>query len=435
VQPSPREAHEVKKMRRLHARRKAVSSIIGGLIILTVILTALTAMVLVAQQYDTYQSILDVMSQKDIDRLSENIIAVYPGISGPQLVSGCGGSCNQYNMSLTNLGGIGTQIVRMYLNSTPPGDCYNLCVFSNSSALSPFHFLSSSSFINPAEAGHVLVFWLPSTINLPTDSPQANTIGLATSRGRTFSFQWPFPPAGNYVPTDLHLDMGPIRITYDPNLITFTTNSSQHQSPGPSGCANTQPSSNPCMPGGWTTTFPTTLFDRGFVFYLRMSNIGTSPVELLDRSYVYARGWTNGTNPTPDNPVLFYIIQPMSQNCWSSYFRSSYFDNSSNTWPLTGACPTPVEFQAYNGTGNPPYPTTCTSNNPCYLLPQGSTLGVPGTPVYVLFSASARHQSTPASPTLNGSHIYVLYLELYYQYPAHTGYEYTLTIPLFTIRT
>jgi hypothetical protein len=136
---------------------------------------------------------------------------------------------------------------------------------------------------------------------------------------------------------------------------------------------------------------------------------------------------------------LFYIIQPMSQYCWSSYFSSSYFDNSTNSWPSTGQCPTPVKFQAYNGTteqwSSPPYPQICTSNNPCYLLPQGSTLGVPGTPVYALFSASDRHQGTPASPFLTGSHIYVLYLELYYRYPALTGYEYTLTIPLFSIRT
>ena len=116
-------------MRGMRARRKAVSSIIGGIIILTLILTALTAMVLVAQQYDTYQTVVNVMSQKDIDRSSEDIIAVYPGITGPQLVScGSGNTCNQYNMSLSNLGGIGTQIVRVYINST--SGCDNLCVFN-----------------------------------------------------------------------------------------------------------------------------------------------------------------------------------------------------------------------------------------------------------------------------------------------------------------
>ena len=166
---------------------------------------------------------------------------------------------------------------------------------------------------------------------------------------------------------------------------------------------------------------------------MRMSNIGTSPVELLDKSYIYAQGWKNGTVPTADSPRLFYVIQPMPQPCWSYYFSSSYFDN--NTWPTTGACPTPLKFQTYNATNNP----TCSSSNPCYVLPQGPTLGVPGTAAYVLFSASAPHTTTPTvlcGPTSCGSgYTYVLYLELYYQYPATSGYEYTLTIPLFSIRT
>ena len=269
-------------MRRMGTHRKAVSTIIGGIIILTLILTALTAMVLVAQQYDTYETLLSTMSQKDIDRMSENLIAIYPGIIGPQLVSGgnCGSTCNQYNMTISNLAGIGTQIVRIYINST--SGCDNLCVFNPSTSPTPFGFQSSASFINPAEAGHGVLFWLPTTpinVNLPTDSPKANTVVIATARGRTFTLQWPFPPAGNYIPTDLHVDMGPIRITFDPNLITFTandTNFPQYRVPGSLGCANSQPSSTPCLAGGWTVPLP---IQNGLVFYLRLSNIGTGTVD------------------------------------------------------------------------------------------------------------------------------------------------------------
>jgi hypothetical protein len=408
----------------IRARRKAVSSIIGGIIILTLILTALTAMVLVAQQYDTYQTVLNVMSQKDIDRFSENLIAVYPGITGPQLVSGCGSTCNQYNMSLSNLGGIGTQIMRIYINST--SGCDNLCVFnpspSGSSPPTQFQFQSSNGFINPAEAAHALVFWLPYMTTLPTDSAKANTVSLVTSRGRTFTFQWPFPPAGNYVPTDLHLDIGPIRITYDPNLITFTTNSTPYNFPGALGCANSQPSSTPCLSGGWTTTFPTRPADNGFVFYLRFSNIGTGPVKLLDKSYVLVRGWKNGM--VGSLLVLpFYIVRPMSQYCHDNYFASSYLDP---TWAPAGACPTPLTFAVYNSSLS----QNCASGNPCYSLPQGPSLGIPGTPVYVLFSATAPQQTTVNK--LTASYNYVLYVQLCYLYQ---GYEYSLTIPLISIVT
>jgi hypothetical protein len=420
-------------MRRMRAHRKGVSTIIGGIIILTLILTALTEMVLVAQQYDTYETLLNTMSQKDIDRMSENLIAIYPGITGPQLVSGCGSTCNQYNMSISNLAGIGTQIVRIYINST--SGCDNLCVFNPSTSPTQFGFQFSSSFINPAEAGHGVLFWLPNNVNLPTDSPKANTVVIATARGRTFTVQWPFPPAGNYIPTDLHLDMGPIRITFDPNLITFTANDSnlpQYNVPGKLNCAGTQPASAPCLlAGGWTVPIPT---GSGLVFYLRLSNIGTGTVELLDRSYILARGWKTGA-PSSLDVQSFYIVRPMSApsvgTCWSNYFAfPSYWDA---TWPSSGGCSTPIgstAFKVYNFTQSKN--NTCSSANPCYTLPNGPYLGIPGQSVYVLFSAA-----TPASgalPTtaskLTGGDNYVLFLQLCYLY---LGYEYSVTIPLISV--
>ena len=416
-------------MRRMRAHRKAVSTIIGGIIILTLILTALTAMVLVAQQYDTYETLLSTMSQKDIDRMSENLIAIYPGITGPQLVSGCGSTCNQYNLTISNLAGIGTQIVRIYINST--SGCDNLCVFNPSKVPTQYGFQSNtlpilSNFINPAEAGHGVLFWLPTTpinVNLPTDSPKANTVVIATARGRTFTVQWPFPPAGNYIPTDLHLDMGPIRITFDPNLITFTANDSnlpQYMVPGKSGCANSQPSTTPCLAGGWTVLLPT---QNGLAFYLRLSNIGTDTVKLLDKSYILARGWKTLT-PTTLDVQSFYIVRPMSAQCWSNYFASSYWDS---TWPSSGGCPTPIgstAFKIYNSTQS----QTCSSTNPCYQLPKGPYLGIPGKSVYVLFSATAPQQTSAS--ILTPSDNYVLFLQLCYLY---LGYEYSLTIPLISV--
>ena len=263
---------------------------------------------------------------------------------------------------------------------------------------------------------------MPNVLTLPTDSPKANTVSIVTSRGRTFSFQWPFPPAGNYIPTDLHLDMGPIRLEYDPNLITFTTNSTPYNVPGPLGCANNLPSSTPCIGAGWTITFPTRSADNGFVFYLRISNIGTAPVELLDKSYISAKGWKTGSVGVSDYQ-LFYIVQPTPSLCHSSYFASSYWDSS---WPQTGGCPTPLTFKTYNSTLSP----ICALTNPCYQLPQGPSLGSPGQTVYVLFSSSAPQQTTHS--LLTGSYNYVLSLQLYYLY---LGYEYSSTIPLMSIVT
>lgn len=196
-------------MRRLLPRRRAVSSMIGGMIVLALFLTALVGMVLVTQQYDTYQSAASNMAQRDIDRNSENLQAVYPGLAGGFPVTGCGGQCNQYNVSLANVGGIGVQIVQIYINSTQQTTGCTItnikvkgpCVLSGRNAVTSFAFNSFDSYLLPGESNHIVRIWLPSSIVLPnaTFSP-SNSVWIVTSRGRTFSFSWPYPPAGQGLP-------------------------------------------------------------------------------------------------------------------------------------------------------------------------------------------------------------------------------------------
>jgi hypothetical protein len=221
-------------MRRLRMTRRGVSSIIGGMIILTVLLTALTTMIFVSQQFDSYQSIASKMSQNDIARFSENLVANYPGLTEPSKTIPCTGSstglCNQYNMTLSNVGGltnagssnsglsggsgggIGIQIVRIYINSTldssgrsacvMPLDAKNSlrdCVFDPAGTATAYRFQKFDAFLNSGEFNHTVTFWLPSSIGLlPNPSPPTpmNSIWIVTSRGRVFSFRWPFPPTG-----------------------------------------------------------------------------------------------------------------------------------------------------------------------------------------------------------------------------------------------
>lgn len=196
----------------MRVRRKAVSSIIGGIIVLGLLLTALTAMVVVSQQFDTYQGTSNKMSQKDIDRSSENVKAMYPGLQGGFPATGCGSVCNQYNMSLANIGGIAVQISRIYINSTqqtsgctiqpiPSHSNPGPCVFSPAPAIASFSFNTYDSYINPGEMNHIIRLWLPATISLPnvTRTP-SNSIWIVTNRGRVFSFSWPFPPIGEGLP-------------------------------------------------------------------------------------------------------------------------------------------------------------------------------------------------------------------------------------------
>ena len=65
-------------MRKLWIRRKAVSTMIGGVIVLGLFLTALIAVVFVSQQYDQYQTQANRMSQFDNQRLSEYLVFQSP---------------------------------------------------------------------------------------------------------------------------------------------------------------------------------------------------------------------------------------------------------------------------------------------------------------------------------------------------------------------
>lgn len=188
-------------MRKLWFRRKAVSSMIGGVIVLALFLTSLVAMITVTQQYDTYQNVVNEMSQKDIDRLSENVTVLYPGLTGNYTVNGCGGKCNQYNMTLSNNGGVAVQITRIYINSTGSGCTTTAgpCVLDPAKSQTPtaYTFKPSDSSLNVGELFHTVHFWLPQAVVLPNPTlTPSNTIWIVTARGRVFTFQWPFAPVG-----------------------------------------------------------------------------------------------------------------------------------------------------------------------------------------------------------------------------------------------
>jgi hypothetical protein len=405
---------------------------IGGIIILTLFLTALTTMVVISQQYDAYQTTLNAMSQMDVERFSENLAVTYPGISMQPngAVSGCGGTCNTYNLTISNLSGVGTQVARIYINSTAPTVPFYVLYILDPSPTPCVGvtscFESYDSFVDPGAANHQIIFWLSSSEAL-SFSPLGNSISIVTERGRVFSFEWPFPPAteesegpvvgGAIVPTGNTVDMGPFRISYDYNLITYTTNA--QTLPGPAGCADSDPSPTSCMSGGWV--FPS---GTGIVFYVRIFNLGSANIILLDKSALVAHSYSSLVTDIP-----FYISGPMSQSCWNGYFDdpNGYYDGS---WPGTGNCPTPGSLAGYNATH-----VAC-KGSPCYVIPQGSALGSPPWATneeYVLFSANGI-EGTTANQLVAGSR-YEVTLNLFYIYQGSSSFEYSIALPLLDIST
>jgi hypothetical protein len=188
-------------------RRRAVSTMIGGLIILTLILTALGTMVFVSKQYDQYQQLVEKMGQYDSQQFSERLVINFPGLTllTSTAISGWGSGCtttyNCYNATMSNLGGVGVQIARIYINSTGPAGsgCSSPnpqpCILNPTSGITSYAFNQANRFLNPGELNHFVVLALPIAVSLPNPTPAfpQNTIVIATSRGNVFTFQWPVP--------------------------------------------------------------------------------------------------------------------------------------------------------------------------------------------------------------------------------------------------
>jgi hypothetical protein len=442
-------------------------------------------MVFLLQEYDRYQSTLNDMSQVDIDRFSENLTPISPGVVLNSAAVSCTvGSCHPETMTLSNNGPVPIQISRIYINSTNSTQvhpvCSALCIFDPSNVSAPFTFDSKMALIDAGDTNHALTFWVPSNgkIIVPdTTTGMTSTVIIVTTRGRVFTFQWPFSN-GIAIPQELRKDIGPFRLVYDSNMITLTD--AANALPGSVGCANNYPSVQSCYSSGFYF-YPTVV--GGTIFYVRLGNIGGAPIILLDSSYILAEGCLRSncnqqastSVATPTDTEEFYLISPMSLQCHDLFFLSSgVSDRESVSWrptDSTGICPTPsapATIHPYNSTASA---QLCYLNDPCYSLPN-ATLGTtsiyspywtsPQATNYVLFGATGPKQSTLSA--LKPGYEYFLYLELsftYYiltpnqsigmykgsyatiPYECYTGpplnwcysYQYAVSIPLMAIST
>ncbi len=198
-------------------RRQAVSTLIGGVIVLSLLLTALGTMVLVTQQYDQYEQTVNRIALYRNQQWSEDLVAISPGLTVVNSTTGtisgwststsrCGTTgtgiteYNCYNATISNLGTVGAQIMRIYINSTGTtgSGCSSPnpapCILNPTSTIAPYAFNQANEFLNPGEANHQVILALPTGIALPDPSPAfpQNAIVIVTSRGNVFSFQWPF---------------------------------------------------------------------------------------------------------------------------------------------------------------------------------------------------------------------------------------------------
>jgi hypothetical protein len=437
---------------------------IGGIIVLSLFLIALVAMVVVSQQYDSYQSTVNAMSQKDIDRASEKLQGVIPGVSwnGQVSTGNCAtNNCNSYAISLANLG-ISTQIARMYIvtniaASPPPSTdipC-SPCILdpapvdaSGNPIPTPNTFQGSQSLINPGEPYHQVTVWLPGNVQLiwsnPVQLAESQSISVVTTRGRVFSFLYPFPAesqpaAGPEGGTGLQI--GPIVITFQKELITYTISNVYGTPYG---------TSNPALPMGGTggewdlpgSSTPIILYVK-----IELDWWAKSDVYLTAQSVIEFAQYNSPGTVTP-----FYVVAtPTTRLC--NIFKNSpggdlTVDCSSSYSNTVGTDGDPANLAAYASCGvgitpaqyfsNPGgQPSVCGSNYR-YRIPKPTVAQHDaqqrGNPVYVAFGSKVAGQggnNNKQSINWNGGTMSYLFFQ--YVYNDGTPYVYGVTLPFVAV--
>jgi hypothetical protein len=389
-------------MRKLWIRRRGVETVIGGLIVLVLLLLSLIAMVVLTKQYDVYQSLVLGVQSGDTERYSENLQAVFPGLSWLWYTNdtSCGGgTCNTYNLTLSNLG-ISVQIIRIYITSVVAPGCTTPCIINptSSDTPSPFKFKASKGYINQGEYSHGIVFWLPydnstGKITLPRECKiggvrvdyDCNSVTVVTARGRQFSFQYQMP----YVATSsagksaggTGIYIGPLVYVFQKGLVTYTTPSVL----------------TPPMPirgtpyGYWTIPSNVPL-----IIYVKLQtdvNV-THDVYLTDQSVLELAQFTS-----PGSPTWFFIVAPITVKLCTQIAAA---DPQGDI-----ICSSDYGYDQTNSTGNTGNPNNLVYYLPCsaspsnynsancptarYRIPAPTDkqrdAGEKGTPVIVAFSA------------------------------------------------
>jgi hypothetical protein len=442
---------------------------IGGIIVLSLFLTALVAMVVVSQQYDTYQGKVNTMSQKDIDRASEKLQGVLPGVSpiGQTSAGTCsstyGGPCNIYTIYFANLG-ITTQIARVYIitniAASPPPSGYVACspCILNPAPVSgtpPQSTPTPSTFdqfstgtINPGESYHGITLWLPKTFQLTWSgqNQESQAITVVTTRGRVFSLLYPFPlesqGTGGASEGGTGLQIGPLVITYQKTLMTYTYSNVYGTPAG---------SVNPGLPPGGTNGF--WAIPQDLVIWVRIQADWWAKSDV----YLTAQSVLELTSlQSPGSVTAMYIVAPSTPTLCQNYFQnpsaggdstldcsSSYSAGSDGGLNLTpyGYCsitpqqyysnPAPAGATSPQGVGQP---SGCSYR---YRIPRptvdDAANQIRGPPVYVGFSTGSPNGSGNSATNLAKSGAFTSFLGLEYVYSstglANDAYIYGVTLP------
>ena len=359
--------------RRLARSRKGMSTIFGGLFFIILILMGFNLMVWGFVQYDSYNHVITSMSQRDQQAISENIVPVNPG--GVNFNN----ANNTFDIVVNNLGGISVSIARIYLQNISPTNnlqCSNSappvpCVI-NPAPSAPFSFTAGNI---PAGVINYHIHVQGLVIN---DGSGYKVI-LASTRGRLFTFYYPWPQTLTNGGTGVFTtNVGPLAIYFDFKSFNFTK-----------GTDATSQSAF-CIPSG-----------TSLVLWVKISNTATD-------SNVTLRAST--------------IIQLEA-------YGVSGFGQFVTDYVVDGRTINPSNLTPYNE-GTPPG-TTGGGGNP-YILAAANPVTGPAAPTVIKFGSGTQSGASLISiGKASSTDQWIMFIGFYYIYRGQNQGE---TIPFLDIR-
>ncbi len=212
----------MKAYRKFIRAKKGISTVFAGLFFVILILMGFNVMTWEFLQYDTYNGVVTSMSQRDQQSLSESLAATAPGATG--FVG------NSFNIIMNNTGSVMVTVSRIYIsNFSPTGSTKcsgsNICIIdpvSPSNCAGKGNCIFTNANVLVGENNHSI-----HVSGLTINDGSGYKVVLSSSRGRQFSFYYPWPvnifgPAGASNSNVTDTAHGPLDIKLAANSFNFT---------------------------------------------------------------------------------------------------------------------------------------------------------------------------------------------------------------------
>ncbi len=277
--------------RRFIRARKGMSTIFGALFFIILILMGFSLMTWQFIQQDGYNKLISSMSLQDEKAASEDLSPVSPGATN---FAG-----NSFSITVSNTGGITIQLGRIYIQNLTPAvstQCTgsSVCIVDPGAGTSNCAGNGNCGFTSPdifvGENNHVI-----QVTGLTIGDGSGYKVVMATTRGRQFSFYYPWPvsatgPSNSNSTNTAH---GSLDVRFAYNAFNFTQ--------------GTQTISQPA----WNVPVNVNL-----VFWIKVYNNAVNPITLDKYSDLYLICERYGSTGEQDceNVVDFFVSDNQTIN-------------------------------------------------------------------------------------------------------------------------